>query len=49
MDKKNDMELHNKVKKMMVEGESWDKIMEETHLRLKDLRRIQREEITPKF
>lgn len=36
-------------KRMIVEGETWDKIMEETHLRLKDLKRIQRDEIDPKF
>jgi hypothetical protein len=36
-------------KKMMLDGESWDKIMEETHLRLKDLKRIQRDEISPHF
>lgn len=36
-------------KKMIIEGESWEKIIETTHLRLKDLKRIQREEIDPKF
>ena len=36
-------------KKMIVDGEPWDKIMETTHLRLKDLKRIQRDEIDPKF
>jgi DNA-directed RNA polymerase subunit H (RpoH/RPB5) len=36
-------------KKMLVDGESWNKIMEETKLRLKDLKRIQKEEITPHF
>ena len=36
-------------KKMIIDGESWEKIIETTHLRLKDLKRIQREEIDPKF
>ena len=36
-------------KKMIVDGEPWDKIIETTHLRLKDLKRIQRDEIDPKF
>lgn len=36
-------------KRMIVDGEAWDKIMDETHLRLKDLKRIQRDEIDPKF
>ncbi|WP_294385019.1 hypothetical protein [uncultured Clostridium sp.] len=36
-------------KKMIIDGEPWDKIMETTNLRLKDLKRIQRDEINPKF
>jgi DNA-directed RNA polymerase subunit H (RpoH/RPB5) len=36
-------------KNMIIKGESWEKIMEETHLRLKDLKRIQRDEINPHF
>ncbi|WP_370829960.1 hypothetical protein [Clostridium sp.] len=36
-------------KKMIIDGESWEKIMDTTHLRLKDLKRIQRDEIDPKF
>lgn len=36
-------------KKMIIDGESWEKIIETTHLRLKDLKRIQRDEINPKF
>ena len=36
-------------KKMIIDGESWEKIMETTHLRLKGLKRIQRDEIDPKF
>ena len=36
-------------KKIIIDGESWEKIMDTTHLRLKDLKRIQRDEIDPKF
>lgn len=36
-------------KKIIIDGEPWNKIMETTHLRLKDLKHIQREEIDPKF
>lgn len=41
--------LHDEAKKMMIDGEPWEDIMEKTHLRLKDLRRIQINEIDPKF
>lgn len=41
--------LHDKAKKMMLDGEHLSTIREKTHLRLKDLRRIQRDEINPKF
>lgn len=44
-----DSELREKAKDMIMNGDSFDEIMEKTHLRLKDLKRIQREEITPKF
>ena len=40
---------HDIAKKMIIDGESFDVIMEKTHLRLKDLRRIQIDEIDPKF
>lgn len=40
---------HDIAKKMIIAGESFDTIIEKTHLRLKDLKRIQREEIDPKF
>ena len=33
---------HDLAKKMIIEGESFDTIMETTHLRLKDLKRIQK-------
>ena len=46
--KKIDIALQKTVaKKMIVDGEPWEKIMDETHLRLKDLKRIQRDEINP--
>lgn len=40
---------HDIAKQMIIDGESFDVIMEKTHLRLKDLRRIQKNEINPKF
>ena len=40
---------HDIAKKMIIDGETFDTIMEKTHLRLKDIRRIQIEEIDPKF
>ena len=36
-------------KRMIIDGESWEKIMDTTHLRLKDVKRIQRDEIDPRF
>ena len=45
----NDKDLHEKAKQMIIDGESFDTIMEKTHLRLKDLKRIQRNEIDPHF
>ena len=48
--KKIDVTLKKTVaKKMIIDGERWDNIMDETHLRLKDLKRIQRDEIDPHF
>lgn len=41
--------LRDTAKKMIIDGESFDAIREKTHLRLKDLKRIQRDEIDPKF
>ena len=46
IDKSNAKEV---AKQMMIEGESWQRIMDATHLRLKDLKRIQREEIDTHF
>ena len=41
--------VHDISKQMIIDGETFDAIMENTHLRLKDLKRIQRDEIDPKF
>lgn len=49
MSTKDRSSLHDSAKKMMIDGEDWGKIREKTHLRLKDLKRIQRDEINPKF
>ncbi len=40
---------HDMAKQMMIDGETFEKIMDKTHLRLKDLKRIQREEISNHF
>lgn len=42
-------EIYEKAKQMIIDGESFDSIMEKTNLRLKDLKRIQRNEIDPHF
>lgn len=39
----NDMSLKEKARKMMIDGKSFEDIMSETKLRLKDLKRIQHE------
>ncbi|GAB6169789.1 hypothetical protein JCM1393_22490 [Clostridium carnis] len=49
MNRETKNQIYEKAKQMIIEGESWDKIMEETRLRQKDLKRIQMEEINPKF
>ncbi|MCE5222544.1 MAG: hypothetical protein LLF98_15245 [Clostridium sp.] len=49
MNNEGNSSVHDIAKKMIIDGESFDTIMEKTHLRLKDLRRIQRDEIDPKF
>lgn len=49
MSKEEKNSLHDKAKKMMIDGEDFKTIREKTHLRLKDLRRIQINEIDPKF
>lgn len=40
---------HDMAKQMIIDGESFDTIMEKTNLRLKDLKRIQKNEIDPHF
>ena len=49
MNNQEDSSIHDIAKKMIIDGETFDTIMEKTHLRLKDLKRIQRDEIDPKF
>lgn len=44
-----DADLREKAKKMIMNGDSFDNIIKKTNLRLKDLKRIQREDINPKF
>ena len=36
-------------KEMIIKGDNFDDIMDKTHLRLKDLKRIQKNSIDPKF
>ena len=40
---------YERAKEMIIAGESFPKIMNETNLRLKDLKRIQRDEINTHF
>lgn len=40
---------HDIAKQMIIDGETFDVIMEKTHLRLKDIKRIQMNEIDPHF
>ena len=49
MNNEKNSSVHDIAKKMIIDGETFDTIMEKTHLRLKDLKRIQRDEIDPKF
>lgn len=49
MKKENNEDVLDAAKEMMIAGEDWNKIMDETHLRLKDLQRIQQNEIDPHF
>ncbi|AGX42488.1 hypothetical protein [Clostridium saccharobutylicum] len=49
MNENQNISSHDVAKKMIIEGESLDKIREVTHLRLKDLKRIQKNEINPHF
>ena len=49
MNNEEDRSVHDIAKQMIIDGETFDAIMDKTHLRLKDLKRIQRDEINPKF
>ncbi|MBS6501728.1 MAG: hypothetical protein KH415_08880 [Clostridium sp.] len=49
MNRETKNQVYAKAKEMIIAGEAWDKIMEETRLRQKDLKRIQMTEIDPKF
>ncbi|MDS0526422.1 hypothetical protein NNC19_12080 [Clostridium sp. SHJSY1] len=49
MNTQDDVQLHKIAKDMIIAGEPFEKIMEKTHLRLKDLKRIQSEEIDSHF
>lgn len=49
MNKLKSKQSHDLAKKMIIEGESFDKIMAATSLRLKDIKRIQRNEIDTHF
>ena len=49
MDEQEKNVLNSRAKKMIIDGEHFSTIREKTHLRLKDLRKIQRDEINPKF
>ena len=49
MNNQDNSSTHDIAKKMIIDGETFDTIMEKTNLRLKYLKRIQRDEINPKF
>ena len=49
MNNEENSSAHDVAKKLIIDGETFDTIMEKTHLRLKDLKRIQRDEIDRKF
>lgn len=49
MNRSEKSEAYSRAKKMIVDGESWDNIMAVTSLRLKDLKRIQHDEIINHF
>ncbi|GAA0116122.1 hypothetical protein [Clostridium senegalense] len=49
MNREQKNEKHNSAKKMIIDGKDWNDIMQETGLRLKDLKRIQKDEINPHF
>lgn len=45
----NKKSAHDTAKQMLIDGKSFEDIMEKTHLRLKDLKRIEKYEINPHF
>ncbi|MBU3132641.1 hypothetical protein KPL40_09240 [Clostridium gasigenes] len=49
MDIKDKDTVSNQAKQMLIQGESWDTIINATGLRLKDLKRIQKDEISSHF
>ncbi|MGG7164849.1 hypothetical protein [Clostridium ihumii] len=49
MNREQKNQSYKKAKQMIIDGEDWNSIMTETRLRLKDLKKIQREEIDPHF
>ena len=46
MNLEDDKKLREKAKQMLIDGQSYDEIRAETHLRLKDIKRIEREEVS---
>ncbi len=49
MNLEDDKNLREKAKQMLIDGQSYDEIRAETHLRLKDIKRIEREEVSSHF
>lgn len=49
MNLEEDKNLREKAKQMLIDGQSYDEIRAETHLRLKDIKRIEREEVSSHF
>lgn len=49
MNLEDDKNLCEKTKQMLIDGNSYDEIRAETHLRLKDIKRIEREEVSSHF
>lgn len=45
----NNESMKEKAKQMIIDGESFDKIMNETNLRLKDIKKIKKDEIMSHF
>lgn len=45
----NKQEAHNRAKEMIINGDTLEDVMKETKLRLKDLKRIQKNEIDTHF